>query len=182
MTIVTGFDLETSGLLAPEHRILECALILYDLESQTRLGSFVRRWNPGRPIEAKAQEVHKITFEQVAHLPRLEDDKEGQQLICRVLSKSDYIVAHNGIGFDAPFIDQEFARIGVALPRMRVIDTMLQGRWATPLGKPPNLGELCFAARVHYDPEQAHAAEYDVDRMMECFFHGYTRGFFNLPE
>jgi DNA polymerase-3 subunit epsilon len=180
--VATGFDLETTGLNEPEHRIIEIALILYDLDSRVELGRLVRRFNPGRPIDPKAQEVHGISFDQVSHLPLIEDDKPAVHLIQQILAKSDIVVAHNGQDFDVPFLQREFARIGQPLPAIHLVDTMKQGRWATPLGKVPNLGELCFACDVPYDPSQAHAADYDVQRMMDCFFRAYPLGFYTLPQ
>ena len=62
-----------------------------------------------------------------------------------------------------------------------IIDTMIQGRWATPDGAVPNLEALCFACNVEYDRNKAHGATYDVSVMMACFFKQYERGFFTLP-
>jgi DNA polymerase III subunit epsilon len=179
--IVTGMDFETTGLLEPEHRLIEGAFVMYDFDTEKKLLSFIRRWNPGRAIDPKAQEVHGITFAQVAHLPTLEADDHGIDLIQKILAKSDLVVAHNGDGFDVPFLQQEFRRLAKPLPKIVTVDTMLGGRWATPLGKLPNLAELCFACRVPYDPSAAHAAEYDVEVMMKCFFHAAKRGFYSLP-
>ena len=181
MRLATGFDLETTGFLEPEHRILEIALVLYDLDTHQRLQSFVRRFNPGRPIDPKATEVHGITFEQVAMLPLLQDDAESIDYIQRILDKSTVVIAHNGDAFDKPFLAQEFARIGKQLPYYATVDTMLQGKWATPYGKSPNLRELAFACDVPYDVDLAHAAEYDVDVTMKCFFKGLKDGFYTLP-
>lgn len=183
--IITGFDTETTGLMTPEHRIVEVGLVMRRFNVDTgevqHLAKFERRFNPGRPMDPKAQAVHGIAFEDVAHCPRLEDDDKGIELIQRILAKSDLIVAHNGEGFDKPFLAQEFARIGKPLPAYLLADTMLQGRWATPLGKVPNLGELCFACRVPYDPDKAHGALYDVEVMLDCFQFGLRRDFFKLP-
>lgn len=154
---------------------------MYDMDTQAQLGKFVRRFNPGRPIDPKALEVHGITFESVSHLPLLEDDAVGIDFIQRILSKSDIVIAHNGGDFDVPFITKEFARIGKPLPAIHLVDTMKQARWATPLGKVPNLGELCAACGITYDPSKAHAAEYDVDVMVKCFFHAFPLGFYTLP-
>ncbi len=179
--IIAGLDLETTGLLTPEHRLVEIAIVLYDYDSCSKLGSFVRRFNPGRPMDPKAQAVHGISFDEVSHLPRIEDDHQAIGIIQGALSKADVVVAHNGEGFDKPFLAMELARIGVAVPSYRLTDTMKDGRWATPMGKVPNLGELCFACRVPYDPAEAHAALYDVERMMDCYFFAARRGFFPAP-
>lgn len=181
MRIATGGDLETTGLLDPEHRIIEIALCMYDLDTEKQVAKFVRRFNPGRPIDPKAIEVHGITFDQVSHLPKLEDDAEAIALIQRIISKTDVLVAHNGIDFDLPFLAMEFARIGKHLPHCPVVDTMKSGRWATPWGKVPNLKELCFACGIEYDVTKAHAASYDVEVMMACFFHALRSGFYTLP-
>lgn len=178
-TIVGGFDTETTGLSQPDgHRLIEIALRLYDLESRELLGTYETRLNPERPIDPDATAVHGITFDDLIECPTW--DVIGPKF-SELLSKCRYLVAHNGVGFDAPFLTGEFLRIGAPVPPMFIVDTMLQGRWATPDGSVPNLQALCFACRVPYDREKAHAALYDVDVMMECFFRQYPRGFFELP-
>lgn len=168
MRIITGLDLETTGLDWNDgHRIIEAAAVLYNLDTGARLGQYVQRVNPQRPIDPKAQEVHKITFEMLTGEPTWEQVAPS---IATVLGRSQYVVAHNGVGFDFPFVTHELQRVGIAVPLIEGIDTMLEGRWATPFGKLPNLGELCFACGVPYDPSQAHAALYDVERMMEAYF------------
>lgn len=179
MTIITGLDIETTGLLTPDHRIIEVAAVLYNLETGEQKGRWLQRVNPERPVEAKALDVHGITFEEVAHCPKF--DSVADRLL-KILRVSNYVVAHNGEEFDLPFIEQELRRVGRVMPPVRVIDTMKQARWATPLGKHPTLGELCFACRVPYDPSKAHGALYDVTVMMESFFHAYKRGFFSLEQ
>lgn len=181
MGLIAGLDTETTGLRDPAHRIIELALLLYDTDTRKKVGEFVRRWNPNRPIDPKAQAVHGISLDQVAHLPTMEQDVEGIAMIQKIAGRVNYVVAHNGFDFDVPFLFQEFARIGQILPEFRHADTMVQGGWATPMGKKPNLGELCFACRVPYDPSQAHGATYDVSVMMDSWFYGLQRGFFTAP-
>ena len=176
MPIITGLDLETTGLdQAGGHRIIEVAALLYDLDSSRFLGKYVQRVNPQRPIDPDAQRVHGITFDMLAHEPTWELVAPN---VARVLARTQFVAAHNGIGFDMPFLAGEFQRIGIAVPKVEVIDTMLDARWATPLGKLPNLGELCFACGVPYDPDRAHAAEYDVEVMMQSYFAARAMGFF----
>jgi DNA polymerase-3 subunit epsilon len=134
MRLIAGFDLETTGLLAPEHRICEIALLLYDVDTEQRVGSLIRRFNPGRPIDPEAQAVHGITFEELAHHPLLEDSADTLDKIEKIARASQCWVAHNGDGFDMPFIAQEFVRVGRTLPMIKSFDTMLQGRWASPAG------------------------------------------------
>jgi DNA polymerase III subunit epsilon len=179
MKIAVGFDLETTGLDPAEgHRIIEIAASLYDLDTGTHLKSWVKRVNPQRPIDPKAQAVHGITFEAVQHEPVFE---VLAPKLSQILKAADVVVAHNGIGFDKPFTKHELLRVGVEAPEYPMIDTMLDARWATCDGKLPKLGELCFALGVEYDPRQAHSAEYDVRVLMEAFFKARRKGFFLSP-
>lgn len=178
-TLVAGLDLETTGLDQPEgHRIIEIALSIYDLDTQAHVGKFETRINPQRPIDPAAQEVHGISFDMLTHAPLW---SAVAPKVSAILARCRYVVAHNGIGFDLPFLYGELIREGCALPEVYVIDTMLQARWATPDGSLPNLGALAFACGVPYDSDKAHAALYDVDVMMSSFFSQFKRGFFQLP-
>jgi DNA polymerase-3 subunit epsilon len=68
------------------------------------------------------------------------------------------------------------------MPVRPVICTMLNAPWATFNGKNPRLEELCFACGVDYDPALAHAAAFDVDVMMQCYWRGLKFGFYQEPE
>jgi len=180
MPLIAGLDIETTGLdYEKGHRIIEVAASLFDLDSELLLGKFTQRINPQRSIDPGAQAVHGISFDDVAGCPLWET--VGPK-VSALMRKCDLIVAHNGEGFDLPFVAHELMRIGAPVPNVKVFDTMLQGRWATPLGKLPNLRELCFACGVEYDTEKAHAADYDVSVMMRAFFVGKRKGFFNVGE
>lgn len=174
--LITGLDTETTGLKQHEgHRIIEIAMLTYDFASRKLVDKYITRINPERAIDPGAQAVHGISFHDLIGSPVWGD---VAQPIADHMAKSDVIVAHNA-GFDLPFIANELLRVGVDVPDVEVFDT-LEARWATPLGKKPNLRELCFALDVPYDTDKAHAAEYDVDVMMKCFFAGFDLGFFKL--
>lgn len=179
--VIGGLDLETTGLFAQEHRIIEVAIGRWEVDQATfahrELDFLTQRIDPKRSIEKKAREVHGIaetdligkpTFDEVA--PALKD----------ALDSCDIVVAHNGNEFDVPFLIQEFERVRCPLPDFIPFDTMLEGRWATAMGAVPNLGALCWACGVPYDRELAHAADYDVRTMMECYFFGLRRGVFKI--
>lgn len=182
--IIGGLDLETTGLKQSEgHRIIEFATKLFryfpDTGQFAPVGQYEQRINPGRSIDPGAQAVHGISFEMVEGCPRWE---EVAPKVVKVMSACDIIVAHNGDDFDLPFVGNELLRIGQPVPDVRTVDTMVNGTWATPLGKMPNLGELCFACGIDYDKSKAHAALYDVDVMMQCFFHALNDGFYRIPQ
>ncbi|WP_323016394.1 3'-5' exonuclease [Castellaniella sp.] len=178
MTLFVGIDLETTGLdWATGHRIIEVAAIIYR-EDETRVGAYVQRIDPERAIDPKAQAVHGISYEELSMCPKWE---AVAPKLHALLSKCDEAVAHNGRGFDAPFLIHEFDRVGLSVPSClhRCVDTMVDGRWATPMGKLPNLGEFAFATGTPYDVAQAHGAEYDVMVMMQAFFAARKWGYFN---
>lgn len=181
MILFNGYDLETTGLNEPEHRIIEAAILTYEADPSTwqykKVDTWVQRINPQRSIDQKAREVHGIFESDLVGKPIWND--VAPELVRR-LNGAKHCVAHNGYDFDYAFTIRELERINHALPDFEPFDTMIDGRWATPFGKAPNLGELCFASGVAYDKAEAHAAEYDVDVMMDCFFFGLRRGVFTL--
>ncbi|SCW95963.1 3'-5' exonuclease [Ancylobacter rudongensis] len=175
--ILAGVDIETTGLLAADHRIIEVYIGLWN--GSTKVFSFEQRIDPQRGIAADAQRVHGISASDLIGKPTW--DTVGPAVF-KVLNKASMFVWHNGDEFDGPFLDQELKRIGLELPKRPAIDTMANGIFATPDGKKPRLSELCFAAGIPYDAAQAHAAAYDVDVMMEAFLRIQSWGeHFQLP-
>lgn len=174
--IIAGGDTETTGLLTSDHRLIETYTGLW--RGGEKIFEYEQRIDPERSISAEAQRVHGITAQDLFGKPTWEQVVQKHQ---KVFSKCHMIVFHNA-EFDWGFYTQEFNRVNVALPQPIVFDTMVEGVWATPDGKKPSLQELCFACEVDYDPSLAHAAAYDVDKMMECFFKGLEWGFFEIPE
>lgn len=175
--IVAPLDLETTGFCEPEHRIVEVYLELVDLSSRRKLWWMNQRINPLRSVPAEAQRVHGISGSELLDKPVWEEIGPKVHL---ALSKADMFVIHNA-EFDVNFLNMEFKRIGLAPLHKPFICTMENGIWATSNGKKPSLAELCFACGVKYDSSKAHAADYDVGVMMECFYRGLDWGFFQLP-
>jgi DNA polymerase-3 subunit epsilon len=172
--VILGLDLETTGLSCEEDRIIELCFGLYSDECEL-IRNVTMRFNPCRPIDPKAQAVHGISNADLMDCPKF---SERAEVLNNILGKAKLIVIHNA-KFDAPFLKAEFERCGLQAPETPVYCTMSESRWATPDGKWPKLGELCFACGVTYNPEEAHAAEYDVNKMMECFADFTKKGFFS---
>lgn len=173
------FDTETTGLHPDKgDKVIELCLIPYDSGEAgwTKGETYLQRFNPERSIAAAAQAVHKITFEMVAGEPVF---RECAAQIYRLFSECDLAVAHN-LPFDVGFLIAEFDQAGMSMPKVAGFDTC-DSRWATPYGKVPKLGELCFALGIEYDENKAHSAEYDVEVMAAAFFKGVQLGFFKLP-
>lgn len=172
-----GLDTESTGLLAPDHRIIEIYFGLY--RDGKKIWQWESRIDPKRSISADAQRVHGISLSDLVGKPTME---ELAPTIAAIMARADYYVGHNGAEFDGPFIKMELERCGVTMPDRPMFDTMIEGVWSTPDGKKPKLQELAFACGVPYDPALAHAAAYDVDVMMDCFHRGLKWGFFNEPQ
>ncbi|MDT7012708.1 3'-5' exonuclease [Enterobacter cancerogenus] len=179
-TIVGGIDIESTGLdFMSGHKIIEIAITRYELETRSHIDSLEMRFNPRRNIDPKAQVVHGISLEDLAAEPLLADHAKD---IAAYMGECRVWVAHNGEAFDIPFIRHEFSGYGVKLPEVHLVDSMLDGLWATEDGKRPRLEELAFALGFVYDREKAHSALYDTDLMMQCFFKAREKyGFFKLP-
>ena len=179
--ILAGFDIESTGLNEPDHRIIEVAVIRYEWDGvrAVELDTYEQRIDPERNIEAKAQAVHGITASDLVGKPKW---SAVAPVLSAHLGTCDIVVGHNSMAFDFDFVIREWERVGTPLPDFEPFDTMLEGRWATPWGKSPSLEELCFSCGVPYDHSLAHAAEYDVRQMMECLFYGVKRGTFVLPQ
>lgn len=177
--IIAGVDIETTGLEPGDHRIIEVYIGLWQMPSRSLVAQYNQRIHPQRSIMAAAQALHHISITDLDGCPVWETVAPH---VRSFIDRADLIVWHNGDGFDGPFLDYEFNRVKV--PKMVVkptIDTMKDGRWATSRGEVPTLGVLCWGCEVDYDPTKAHAAEYDVQKMMECFFKGLDWGWFKLP-
>ena len=181
--IITGADIETTGLEQSEwHRIIEVALAVYHTDNGIdfrKLGkTWVRRINPLRAIDPGAQAVHGIAASDLKGCPEW---PEVAPAINKLLSSTDVLVAHNA-EFDAPFLALELVRAGFDMPTFDVFCTMQNAREATAMGKQPSLAELAWAFGLDYDTSQAHAADYDIDLTMECFFRGLNQGVFTVPK
>lgn len=165
MRILAGLDTETTGLEPGDHRLVEVYAGLYTFDGRRHV-EFNQRIDPQRSISIEAQRVHKISASDLVGKPTW--DTVAPTLL-KVLERAQGYVIHNA-EFDLKFLRYEFNRVGLTMPERPVVDTMADGIWATPDGKKPTLGELCLACGVSYDAMAAHAADYDVERMMECFF------------
>jgi DNA polymerase-3 subunit epsilon len=179
--LIAGSDIETTGLEPGDHRIIEAYVGLYDLSTRKLVDKYFTRIDPQRTIQPAAQAVHKIALSDLQGEPLWKDVAPTFHAILE-RADVDLVVGHNWRDFDGPFVDYEMVRVGLPKLTKPIFDTMQEGRFATPTGLVPNLGALCWACGIEYDASQAHAAEYDVDVMMQAFFRGLDWGFFKINQ
>jgi exodeoxyribonuclease X len=104
-------DVETTGFSRENDRVVEVACVL--VRRGVRLRAFSSLVNPGRPIPARATEVHGITDGAVAAAPRM----ASVSPILRGLCAGAIVVAHNA-GFDRGFLPMLDDRPGLCTMRL----------------------------------------------------------------
>lgn len=176
MAIYAGTDIETTGLVFGDHRIIEVYIGLWNDHGKL-LKEYRKLINPQRSIPIESQRIHGLTLADLQDQPVFADVADG---VRRMLNAATHHVAHNA-AFDFPFLTWELQKAGMKLPQRTVVDTF-QCAWATPDGKKPSLKEFCFACGVDYDTKKAHAASYDVAVMMQSFFRAKAWGYFDHLE
>lgn len=123
MTRIICFDTETTGFeYARGERIIEVAAVEI-VDGKITGRNFHEYINPdGRVIPRESYMVHKLSNEFLADARKFADVAPA---LLEFFGDSE-IVAHNGIGFDFPFLNYELAQIGLPqIPRERQNDTML---------------------------------------------------------
>lgn len=162
---VRGFaavDLETTGLSPRLDRVVEIAVVQLDC-NLSPCGEFTTLINPGRDIGAT--DIHRISARDVVGAPRFE---QIAPMLLDVL-RGRVVVAHN-VQFDRRFLDAEFARMDLCLPKLPVMCTMqLAARCLRGLPA-RSLAACCLAAGIPLDG--AHAAAVDaraVARLLACY-------------
>ena len=141
-------DVETTGLSASQHRVLEVAVVRTDPYGRV-LGEWVRRLNPDGPVGVT--HIHGITDADVAGAPRFGD------IVVELNSwlAGAAVVAHNA-AFDLAFLRAEYAYQGWALPWLPTLCTLeASGHYLPELDR-RRLLDCCGAARIRV--EGAHSA------------------------
>jgi len=120
------FDIETTGFeYSKGEKIIEIGAVEI-LNSALSGKTFHEYINPERPIPIESYNIHKISSAFVADKPTF---VEIAQKFLDFVSTDSLIVAHNGKGFDFPFINHQLEEIG--LPKIapdRQEDTMLMAQ------------------------------------------------------
>src|SRR3972149_11979456 len=110
------YDTETTGVKAECDRIIEIAAFDPVLNK-----SFCEFINPQMPIPEESIAICNITDEMVKEADTFE--KVGQRFV-QFCAGDVVLIAHNNDSFDKKFLETEFTRAGLILPKWKYIDSL----------------------------------------------------------
>lgn len=141
-------DVETTGLAASTHRVIELALLTTDVTGKV-LEEWTTRLNPQGPVGAT--HIHGITDADVRHAPLFSEviDELNGRLAGAAL------VAHNA-RFDLAFLRAEYARASWRLPYLPALCTLEASTHHLPHLSRRRLTDCCSA--IGHSLEGAHSA------------------------
>ena len=162
------FDLETTGFkFSQGHRIVEIGAV--ELINGAITGrNFHTYVNPERDMPADAQRVHGLSASFLRDKPVF-----ANETVAPAFSKfveGAELIAHNGIGFDLPFIQAELEAAGLQRLKNEITDTMLLARRKYP-GAPASLDALCsrFGVDTKERERDGHGALLDSRLLAEVY-------------
>jgi DNA polymerase-3 subunit epsilon len=145
-------DVETTGLSANSHRILEMAIVRTDSGGQV-LDEWVCRFDPEGPVGAT--HIHGIRDADVAGAPRF------AHVLPEVSARlAGAAIAGHNVSFDLAFLRTEYARAGWALPHLPAACTLDHSWDHLPNLNRRRLADCCDAVGISL--HQAHSALHDA--------------------
>ena len=168
MTRQIVFDLETTGFKFREgHRIVEIGAV--ELTNGALTGRHFHTYvNPERDMPIEAYRVHGLSAEFLSDKPKFAEESVAAAFLAFVDGAE--LIAHNGLGFDLPFLNAELESAN--LPRLEnsLTDTLLIARRKFP-GSPASLDALCsrFGIDTKQRERDGHGALLDSRLLAEVF-------------
>jgi DNA polymerase III epsilon subunit-like protein len=165
--IVTGIDLESTGLNKTTDRTIEVGLVLWS--TNFRRGLETSSFLVDSEGVAVTPEITRITGVHPAMVTSFGWSVDSAwEEIRRFVSRSEAVVAFNGRRFDIPMLKNWGKRMGEEFPDMLVIDPyedMPENMdSASPGMRPQELITMCAKNGIYYD---AHEALADVNGMLK---------------
>ena len=157
-------DTETTGLEHEQgHRIIEIGAV--ELNDHIPTGRHYHVYiNPERDIDARASEVHGMTYEMLKDKPVFADIVDE----FLVFIADATLVIHNA-DFDMGFINAELSRLGKqTIGNDVVIDTLLMARQKFPGGQ-ASLDALCRRFSIDNSNRDLHGALIDADLLAAVY-------------
>jgi DNA polymerase-3 subunit epsilon len=157
-------DTETTGLDSRIDRVIEIGGVEMVNRFPTGRTFHVYIHPEDRDVHPEAEAIHGIS------MSSLKDKPKFREIASEFAAFIDgaRLVAHNA-GFDAAFINAEFARLGFApLAQERVVDTLAIARRKHPMG-PNSLDALCRRYGVDNSHRTKHGALLDSELLAEVY-------------
>lgn len=165
---ILGLDFETTftdPIDTGKALIIETGFCIWDTATKVPLVFGTRiAWDEARQAayDPRITELTGLTLEQLAFYGK--EPRHVLAEVSQVMSEVEYVVAHNGSGFDLPVLRAEAARHGVGLPATPWLDTSTD----VPYPKKIETRKLDFLAPSHgFLNPFAHRALFDVLSMLK---------------
>lgn len=168
-----ALDTETTGLeIEQGHRIIEIGCV--ELLNRRLSGRHFHRFlQPDRDIDSEAEQVHGISREKLAEMPRFPDIAEE---LLEFIGGAELII-HNA-AFDVGFLDHEFRLAGRSADSIEahceVLDTLKLARRLHP-GQRNSLDALCRRYGIDNSERTLHGALLDA-RLLANLYLAMTGG------
>jgi len=118
------YDTETTGTRPGKDRVIEIAA--YEPgDGPGKERSFCTLTHPGCPIPPESTAISGITDEMVANAPPI---REALSSFLDFCSGDVVLIAHNNDAFDKLFLEAEFERSGLQMPKWSFIDSLKWSR------------------------------------------------------
>jgi len=150
-------DLETTGLQAKEHEIVEIAIVHYKTRD-VLLNTLVRPFNIAAYEKSKARELHSINMNDVLEAPTFLD---LSSIIAGIISDNHCCIFN--AAFDAPFLAYQYLKYGQDVPKITATCAMRLFTAFMNLSTNLSLETACKIMGIDQDVNgKAHTALADV--------------------
>lgn len=156
------FDLETTGLSANYHEIIEFGYVVIKNGQVIEQNTILIK--PENQVSEYIEKLTNITNEMLTDKPSL----SATIAEIKTIISNRVLVAHNA-NFDIGFLKAAFQKFDLPILSNPVIDTLQLARILKPGLKSYRLGKVCSVYGVKYDGETAHRADYDANVLAEVF-------------
>jgi DNA polymerase III epsilon subunit-like protein len=173
------FDTETTGVDVNQDRVVELGGVCIEGGEQTAVRKM--RIDPQMPIPKGASDIHGIRDEHVrgkptfaAVAPRFVEYLSGSAFPGG--PQAPWLCGYNAIGFDAPLLNAELARVGLPdrIPIEQIVDPMVFVRWHLRHLRSRSLESAC--AHFGITLLKAHSALDDATATATLLLHMVARG------
>ncbi|MBL0690653.1 MAG: ribonuclease H-like domain-containing protein [Alphaproteobacteria bacterium] len=171
--VIVIFDIETTGFSVVEERIFNIGAVKHEFkngeQTTTQYDQFM---NPMKKLSSGSIRITKMEDYMLKDKPLFKDVIGG---FIDFIEGADKIVAHNGLRFDIPFLNNELTRSGFAdkcIDEKICIDTLQEARKRLPLLRSFSLDNLAkhFKIDIQERDELGHLALRDSLLLSHVFF------------